>query len=118
MSTVRAAILPNPEKYEVLVTVSTIAGHSRKLVTVAVYIPPGYSVGHGRACMSYVSDTVIEIKRKYREPFIVVAGDFNQWEIGNALEDFTDIGEVSVGPTRGDASIDRILVNFKETVSD
>ena len=61
--------------------------------------------------MRYVADAVTEMKRRYREPTILVAGDFNQWNIDDYLGDFIDIKEVGVGPTRGAASIDRIFTN-------
>ena len=97
VSSKKIELLPNPENYEVLTTISTISGHSRKLVTVAAYVPPGYPVA--------IADVVMEAKRRYREPYVVVAGDFNQWEVDKSLEDFVDIVEVGVGPTRGSSSI-------------
>ena len=99
MTTKSVTMLQNPEKYEILTTVSTIAGHSKKLVTIAAYIPPGYPVARGRGCLSFISDLVIEAKRRYREPYLAISGDFNQWDVGQALEDFLDISEVDVGPT-------------------
>ena len=65
--------------------------------------------------MDHVAGVIIEAKRRIKDPYIVVSGDFNQWEIGDYLEDFRDIGEVNVGPTRGTRSIDRSFTNF-ETV--
>ena len=108
--------LPNPENFEVLVAVGTLEGHSRRVVTVGVYIPPGYSTAQGRACMRYVADSITEMKRRYREPTILIAGDFNQWGIQDYLADFVDIGEVDVGPTRGQSSIDRIFTNAASLV--
>ena len=118
MTTKSITILPNPERYEVLTTVSTIAGHARKLVTIAAYIPPGYTVTRGRGCLSFISDLVIDAKRRYREPYLAISGDFNQWDAGQAIEDFLDISEVDVGPTRGLSTIDRIFVNFGNMVTD
>ena len=40
--------LDNPDNYEVMVTAANLPGYSRKLLTVACYIPPGYSVARGR----------------------------------------------------------------------
>ena len=45
---------PNPDAFEVLPAVGTITGTSRKMVVVAIYIPPNYSVPRGRACLEYV----------------------------------------------------------------
>ena len=43
-------------------------------------------------------------------------GDFNQWDIKEALQDFADVKEVNVGPTRGSRSIDRIFLNMTRAV--
>ena len=114
--TMKEIKLANPRNFEVLATASTLEGRSRKLICIACYIPPGYDVRRGRDCLSYISEAVMEIKRRYREPYIVVSGDFNQWDITSQLEDFTDIIEVAVGDTRGTASIDRIFTNFNSRV--
>ena len=101
--------ISNPRNFEVLVCVGSVEGRARKLVTIAAYVPPGYDVRRGKDCLNYIADAVIEVKRKYREPFITIAGDFNQWDIAAALSDFVDIEEAPVGPTRGTSSIDRIF---------
>ena len=49
---------------------------------------------------------------------MVVAGDFNQWRIDNALANFADIKEVPVGCTRGSRAIDRIFLNMKRSVKE
>ena len=77
--------LPNPDNFEVLVTIATIPGYARKLLTIACYIPPGYDVGRGRACLAYIEDVVLDLKRKYKDPFVVLGGDFNQWLIQDCL---------------------------------
>ena len=96
----------------------TIPGHARKMVVIGMYIPPNYTIPWGKKCLDYVSDVVMEVKRRYREPYVVVVGDFNRWGIGEVLEDFADVSEVEVGPTRQGRSIDRIFVNFGRSVAE
>ena len=55
---------------------------------------------------------VLQIKRRYRSPYIIVAGDFNQWPAEDAFLDDPEIQEAHVGPTRGGRSIDRTFINF------
>ena len=110
--------LPNPDDYEVLVTLSNLRGHSRKLLTVACYLPPNYNAQRGKGALEHVENVVLELKGRYKDPFIMVAGDFNQWPIGQALLDFPDLKEVDVGPTRKDRCIDRIFTNFSRSISD
>ena len=90
--------LPNPGGFEVLVTQSNIPGHSRKFITVACYLPPNYNARRGKDALDHIENVVLEIKRRYRDPFIMVAGDFNQWPIQDALQDFPDLREAPVGP--------------------
>ena len=54
------------------------------------------------------------MKRKFDDPYVVVAGDFNQWQVDSALQDYVDMVEVPVGATRGSASIDRVFSNLTE----
>ena len=66
--------------------------------------------------MDFVADCVTQAKRRYDDPFIFVAGDFNQWRIDEILADFIDVREIEVGPTRGDRLIDRIFSNSGRAV--
>ena len=102
---------PNPDCFEVVAALGTVPGHSRKMAVVGMYIPPNYNATRGQACLDHVADVVLTIKRKYHQPYIVVAGDFNQWPIDQALADYPDLVEAPVGPTRGRRSIDRIFVS-------
>ena len=106
----------NPDKYEVLAVAVSLKGHARKFTIVACYLPPGYNKERGTAALEYIGGIIIDLKRRYKDPYIVVTGDFNQWKIGECLEDFVDIKEVEVGNTRGRRSIDRIFVNFSRSV--
>ena len=84
-----------------------------KTVVLACYIPPGYKKKRGEAALEHVSDVITEIKRRFKDPFIMIGGDFNQWDIWQALLDFGDISEVVVGCTRGSKSIDRLFTNCR-----
>ena len=64
--------LPNPEGFEVLITLSCLPGHARKLLTVACYLPPNYPVQKGKEALDHIENVVLELKRRYRDPFILV----------------------------------------------
>ena len=104
--------LPNPDGHEVLCTVTSMPGYTRQLVTIACYMPPGLTVPAARACVRHVEDIIIEIRRRYKEPLILLGGDFNQWKIEEAVEDFADMREANVGFTRKEKCIDRLFTNF------
>ena len=108
---------PNQDNYEVLTAVGTMVGHVRKVVAVACYIPPNYNSSRGNGALDYIGGLVIEIKRKYRDPYIIISGDFNQWDLATALEEYRDLKEESVGPTRGKHTIDRTFTNLGSVTS-
>ena len=107
---------PNPDNFEVLCAVGQLTGTSKKLAVVAAYVPPGYSVGRGNACMEFVEDLVVELKRKFDDLFVIYGGDFNQWPAAHAVDEFPDVTEVQLGPTRGDRCIDRLFTNMGRTI--
>lgn len=109
---------PNPDFFEVLPLVAAVATIKRKFYVVAAYIPPNYTVARGKACLQHISDLILEIKRKCPDPYILLAGDFNQWDIGGALVDYPDLQEISTPPTRGDRRIDKTFCNWHEEVHD
>ena len=79
-------------------------------------MPPNYSVARENGCVGHVENLVIEAKRRYHDPYIIVAGDFNQWTVQDGLQEFVDMSEVIVGRTRGDRLIDRIFFNLSRAV--
>ena len=108
----------NPEGYEVLPVVGSVQGTTRKLAVVAAYIPPNYTTAKGKGCVDFVEDLILELKRKFRDPFIIMAGDFNQWEIGASVTEYPDIKEAAVGPTRRDRCLDRIFSNMSRGITE
>ena len=106
----------HPE-HELIVAAGSFSGHKRKLVVIGVYLPPNVSVSRADECMFFLSDAILEVKRRFDNPWIFVAGDFNQWPVEDYLQDLCDIREVAVGNTRGDKSIDRIFCNLSRSVS-
>ena len=105
---------PNPEQFEILALTGTIHGCERKIIIIAAYIPPGYAVPRGRACLEKISDLVIELTEKMDGAYLIVTGDFNQWKLGDTLADFPTLWELNAGPTRGDRRIDLIFSNFDQ----
>ena len=109
---------PNPERYEVLAVTAKVANIKSKFYIIGVYIPPNYVVARGRACLNHINDLVLEIKRTAENPLIVLAGDFNQWDVQEALLDYPEVQEVLTPPTREDRRIDKIFTNFHDDISE
>ena len=103
---------PNPEEMEVLVAEAKIHDISRRMFIIAAYIPPGYSVGKGRACLQHLNNIVLELKTKFRDCHICLGGDFNQWDICHAMSDYPDMTEADTPPTRNNRRIDKVFLNW------
>lgn len=67
--------IENGDDFEVVAAVGSITGHARKLIVMGAYLPPNYQTGRANAALSFLSDTIIDIKRRYRDPFIVLGGN-------------------------------------------
>ena len=85
----REVELPNPQGYEVLVAAGTVRGYSRKMIVVACYLPPNMTRVKGAAALDFIEETVIAMKRRFKDPYLVIAGDFNQWDVGGTLENLS-----------------------------
>ena len=81
--------VPNPGNFEILPCIGTIRGHSRKMVVVSCYLPPNYPTRRGKEALEYITNVIVQIKRKYTDPYLVVTGDFNQWEVDDSLADLS-----------------------------
>ena len=97
------------EDYEVVIAAGSMRGHQGKVVIVAAYILPNCNTATATGCIDYVNGSIVEIKQRYKDPYIIVSGDFNQWPIENAMQDFLDMREIEARPTRGSRTIDRTL---------
>ena len=48
----------------------------------------------------------------------MVGDDLNQWDISSVLQDFADMREADVGPTRKEKCLDEIFTNFSRSLTD
>ena len=106
----------NTEGFEIVGALGNIRGILRKLLVLGCYVPPNYTARRGKQFLDYLTDLILHLKRKYTDPYILVGGDFNQWDLSAALEDYKDLQEVHVGATRGNKAIDRCFHNFGECI--
>ena len=101
-----------------LIATGSLKGHSRRLAVLACYIPPGYHKTRGEAAVAHINDVIVHLKRRFTDPYLVIAGDYNQWDIVESLSDFPDLREAPVGPTRGALSIDKIFSNISRSITE
>ena len=110
--------IKNTEGYEVLAAAGSVKGQARKLIVIACYLPPSYTKPRGAGALEFVEKIVLDMKRTYNDPYIIVTGDFNQWRMAAVLDNFPDISEVPVGNTRGNRSIDKVFCNMGRSVKE
>ena len=93
--------LANPLDYEVVAATTKMKGIGRVAI-IGAYMPPNMPAAGAHDCIEYISDLIGELKRKYEDCNVIVAGDFNQWPIERLLNEHPDMKEVAHGPTRND----------------
>ena len=110
--------LHNPGNHEVLAVSAKLRGHEKYFVVVACYMPPSLDSASARECMQYIADLVHEAKRKFDSPWVIVAGDFNQFDVGASLAEHVDLEECLAGATRGSRRIDKVFTNFQKSITE
>ena len=74
--------------YEIIFAEGSIPRFTRKFLAICVYMPPNLSASSARECLNFLVDAILELKQRYNDPFITIAGDFNNFGIHSALEDY------------------------------
>lgn len=65
-----------PTKHEVFAAVGRRMGQRRKIVALAVYIPPWYNAEQNRSLFNYTNDAILALRSKYDDPIIIMGGGF------------------------------------------
>ena len=107
-----------PTKHEVYAAIGRRKGQRRKIIVLAIYIPPTYNSDQNKSLFKYTNDAILALKSKYEDPYIIVAGDFNRRDFNLATAEYPDIKPVLTEPTRGAAILDIIGSNMNDTVID
>ena len=59
-------------------------------------------------------DSILTLKRKYSDPYIILGGDFNKRNIREAINYYKDIKVVKTPPTRAGSVLDIIATNLAD----
>lgn len=84
------------QSLEVLPVACSVKGFAKKLLIVAVYRPPKERAA---PLSSALNDLVHEAKLKYKDPYIIVAGDFNRAEVKLFRRGHKDLLQLVEEPT-------------------
>ena len=81
-----------------------------------IYIPPNIR----NQDMEDICDTwateIAAVKVSYGDPVILVGGDFNHWDITEALGGPVEFDQVVTGPTRGANTLDILYTNIQSRI--
>ena len=88
--------------YEILFTSGSMPNFSRKFVAICVYMHPSLNPAQVRETRAYLTDSILQMKEKYQDPFIAISGDFNNFNVTDYLDDFPDLVLLETSPSRGD----------------
>ena len=70
--------ISNPDNFEILACAGNLKGHKRKMCVLACYLPPNYTRARADKALDTITDAVVDLKRRFTDPYLVVTGDFNQ----------------------------------------
>ena len=107
---------PFKTRFETVAAAGSIHGYKRKMVIVCSYMPPGM-VG-SLDCLEEIVGLVNQAKIAYPDPFIVVGGDFNEFDPPPIIHACNDMRVAKSPPTREDRKIDIILTNFDSKITE
>ena len=99
-------------RFEIISGIAKLVHNTRPWAVIVVYIPPDSLAESYHAVLKLVGDEIAKLKSELNDPYITVGGDFNGRNIGEAIGDFPDLGELTCGPTRGSRTLDKIATNY------
>ena len=106
------------KNHEILCAVGKIGKIDKKVVVFTIYIPPNTRAVDARSLGEALASEVTAVKVAYRDPLVVIAGDFNHRDIVGSVDLAESIDLVRTGPTRGDNVIDMIYTNFANKITE
>ena len=99
---------------ETVAALGTMHGYNRKLLIVCTYMPPG--MRSSGTCFEEIIGIINEAKVIFPDPFVVVGGDFNEFNTEPLTTAFSELVIAESPPTRADRKIDLLLTNFNRCI--
>ena len=65
-----------------------------------------------------MAEEIAAIKIKYKDPIIILGGDFNRKDVVSAMRDAENLAAISTTPTRAGSILDIVYVNTPESVTE
>ena len=107
---------PFPADIEITCAIGKTLHDNRKVLILAVYIPPKTSAAQFDRIGDCISERIGRAKNEHDDPYIVIGGDFNRRELAGKIANYPDIIKQDVGNTRGLAQLDCCYSNLAEGI--
>ena len=98
--------------HEIIGAVGKIPNNTRKIYILGTYISPRLKAEKFHECLGLLNDTILKIKTESPNPYIVVGGDMNKRDLGEAIDDYADMEIITTAATRSAATLDICATNF------
>ena len=76
--------------HEVVIVRAKLANNTRPMYIIGTYLSKRLSGAKGAELLTLINEGIHKIKSENANPYIIVAGDFNRWDVEKAYEDFED----------------------------
>lgn len=98
--------------HKIIAAVGKLPNNTRKIYIIGVYISTKLKADKYHECLETLNEVILKIKTETVNPYLVLAGDFNKKDVGEAIDDFPDMALLDAGPTRSTATLDICATNF------
>ena len=99
------------KEHEVVCAAGVVGKIARKIVIFAVYIQPSMRAAELENLRESLAMEISAVTKAFKEPVILVTGDFNHRDIGEAINEVGDFTALVTAPTRETNTIDLIYTN-------
>ena len=106
----------NGRKTEIVCGVGNVSLTKRKLVLVAVYMPPSIKGAELDRYIYTLVELMNAVKIKYDDPIIFVGGDFNGKDLSRLTTAFPELLPIRAGATRRGAFLDEVYTNAADHI--
>ena len=103
-------------KSEVIFAEGSLPRNKRKMLVVGVYISPKTKAEQWHKTFELIENVISDFKVKYKDPYVIVAGDVNRRKIDEAIDTFPDIKRVEGLISRSREDLDVIATNFGDEI--
>ena len=97
--------------YEIITATGKIKNVKRPLFIACMYIPPKSRASSYHAALRHLSEVVHQAKKNTKDPYIIIGGDFNMYDLDECVGQFPDVEHIITGPTCGANELDRVATN-------